>query len=104
MGEAPSPSSGSKGFFQSASFRKRPLFIRRNAWMGNWKEENGDVKMAITAQPAAAENQPELVAMTQRIDVSATQEKRPKKRARLAHASSVLNRSSKFVFVCILSI
>jgi len=71
--------------------------------MGNWKEENEDIEMTIAAQVTAAEHGPELAATAQRrpIDVSTAQEEKPKKRARLAYAFSVLEHFSKFDFVCI---
>jgi hypothetical protein len=76
--------------------------------MGNWREENKENEMTIAEQIAASEIEQELVATAtaQRrpIDVSISQDERPRKRTRPAFASSVLEHFSKFDFVCILSI
>jgi hypothetical protein len=101
-----SPGSGSRSFFP-ASYFHRPSIIRRNAWIGNPKRgeigecEQADATMTGIEQfalpePALAirDPQPEPAGTTQqrpveRIDVSATQEERPRKMARLSPLASV---------------
>jgi hypothetical protein len=101
-----SPGSGSKRFFP-ASYFHRPSIIRRNAWIGNPKrEEIGEYEQAGATMtgieqfalpgPALAvrDPQPEPAGTTQqrpveRINVSATQEERPRKMARLSPLASV---------------
>jgi hypothetical protein len=112
MDEEPSPrrshGSGSKSFFP-ASYFHRPSIIRRNAWRGNPKrEEIGECEQVNTTmtgieqfplpEPALAvrDPQPEPAGTTQQrpvehIDVSATQEERPRKMARLSPLASVLS-------------
>jgi hypothetical protein len=114
MEPAPSPRHSlgfsPKCFFPAVQFH-RPSMIRRNAWIGRSKEEVGETEPvdacitgteqfavdgsdAVVAEP---EPQPEAGDMAQRrpIDVSDTQEERPKKRPRLAYLPSFVGRLSK---------
>jgi hypothetical protein len=105
-----SPGSSSKSFFPAVQFH-RPSMIRRNAWIGRSKEEVGEtepVDACITGTEQFAVDEPDAVvaepepqsevgdtAQRRPIDVSDTQEERPKKRPRLASLPSFVGRLSK---------
>jgi hypothetical protein len=103
MNVTPSPRRSSSSPSKSFSPFSRPLFIRRNAWRGKAVDDGdseGDALMADAEQAAASESQPEhaaaAAAQGRLIDVSSPKEQRPKKRPRLLHAPSFLERFSKF--------